>query len=611
MRDEGAVHGDALGIERAHQDSAVGFRPSKPLAWGRADWFWLSGLALAIYAAYFRAVRFEFVFDDRPLILQNPLLLSWNSIPRFFTEHLVAFLHPHSQGTYYRPILSMWLLINRKAWALNPLAWHLSTLTLHVLATFVVFMLARRILACRFGAGLAALVFALHPAHVESAAWVMGLPDPLMTLFAVLALVLYLRARGSEDRNRLLWQAASWALYGLAILTKEVALVLPFLIFTYEWLFPLAPSRVHGRRKLSARFLQALRPVLPFLVVTAIYLVARWAAIGGLSHAVTPIPWRTLVATWPMVLWLHLRILLWPVGLCAFYDVPYVTNPGFANCALPLIALVACGLFLGWVSSKSPRAAFATVSLFLPMLLLLNLRVFPEGEILHDRFMYFPSVGFALLMGLGAEALVTSKGLKLSTKIARAALVFAAGVTLGVATFHYVGFWANDWTLYGRSLAIAPGNKLAANNLASDLADQGRYQEAIPLYRQILDRDQNYSLANYNLGYCLYKAGMYDEAAKYLTHAIALNPSEADAYMFLGMADFRSGRIPQAIRCLQKGIDLNPGNARYHFVLGVVLRSHGDLPAARQEFTAAVSLNPGLSDAREQLAQMDQQQRGK
>jgi len=245
------------------------------------------------------------------------------------------------------------------------------------------------------------------------------------------------------------------------------------------------------------------------------------------------------------------------------------------------------------------------------MLLLLNLRVFPEGEIVHDRFMYFPSVGFALLIGLGAEVLVTLSGLKVPTRVYGTAIVLALGVVFGGATVHYCGFWANDWTLYGRSLAIAPGNKLAANNLASDLADLGRYQEAIPIYQQILRRDPNYWLGIYNLGYCLYKTGRYKEACNYLARAITLDPSEPEPFVYLGMANFRVGRTVEAIAYLREGVALNPGDARYHFGLGMVLKAQGDLRAARQEFAAALALDPSLSDAREQIAEIDRQQPAK
>lgn len=354
--------------------------PAPSPAWARVDLAWMAGLCLATYACYIPALHFDFVFDDRPFILQNPLLLSWRSIPRFFTAHLVWFLHPHARGTYYRPGLLLWLWVQRHLWHLNPVGWHLSTLTLHVLASLSVYVLARDFLRTRYGAAIAALVFALHPAHVESAAWIMGLPDPLMTLLGVSAMICHIHSRQSQGRSRKVWTGVALLMYTGAILTKEVALTLPALVFVFEWIFPRTPSNVAPKPSFVARFREALMPTWGYWFVTAVYLVARRAALGGLSYSLTPLPWRTLVATWPVVLWSHLKLLLWPVGLSAFYDVPYVTHPGLVNFVLPFVAVAAVGLGVLWLGRKSQRAAFAGVWLFLPMALLLNLRVFPPGK---------------------------------------------------------------------------------------------------------------------------------------------------------------------------------------------------------------------------------------
>ena len=576
------------------------------LPWVRADFAWLAGLCFAAYAFYLQVLRFDFVFDDRPFILQNPWLLSWRFTPRFFTAHLVAFLHPHSQGTYYRPCLLLWLLIQRKLWNLNPMGWHLSTLTLHVLAALSVYLLAREILGCRFSAGVAALVFALHPAHVESTAWIMGLPDPLFALFAVSAMVCHIHRRQNQGRSRKVWATASLLLYAAAILTKEVALTLPTLIFAFEWIFPLEPvAAPNGSKGLAERFRDAFIPTLGYWGVTAVYLAARWAAIGGLSHPLTPLSWQTMVATWPMVLWSHLKVLVWPVGLSPFYDVPYTANFGLMDFVLPLVAVAAGVLILLRLGWKSPRVAFAAIWLLLPMALLLNLRVFPAGEFVHDRFMYFSSVGFSLLIALAAERLAASPAFPFSIRSRQAITVAALGIILGGATVYYCRFWANDWVLYGRALAIAPGNNLATNNLAADLSDVGRYDEAIALYERILARSPDYALAQYNLGYCQYRSGRFEEARRNLTRAIILTPAEPEPYVYLGLTNFRTGHGEEAVANLRHAVEISPENARYRFTLGMVLKAQGDMREARNEFASALALDPTLSAAREQLLEIE------
>ena len=123
------------------------------------DAAWMAGLCVVIYALYLPVLKFDFVFDDRPFILRNPWIMSWHYLPRFFTAHLVAFLNPHSQGTYYRPFSLIWLLVNEKLWGPHPEGWHFSTVTVHVLTAVAVYVLARRTFFDHFGAGVAAPSF--------------------------------------------------------------------------------------------------------------------------------------------------------------------------------------------------------------------------------------------------------------------------------------------------------------------------------------------------------------------------------------------------------------------------------------------------------------------
>jgi Flp pilus assembly protein TadD len=575
------------------------------LPWTRQDAAWLAGLCALVYAVYLPVLKFGFVFDDRPFILRNPWILSWRYAPRFFTAHLVAFLNPHSQGTYYRPFLLLWLSVNQKLWGLHPAGWHFSTLTLHVLAALAVYALARGILLGRLGAGVAATVFALHPVHVESTAWIMGFPDPLMTLLGVSAFACYVEGRRGKSR---IWLGAALLVYAAAISTKEVALVLGPLLFVYEWIFGQPPSPAGGGTRLGTRFLNSLAPTLAFWGVTAVYLAARWKALGGFTHPLTALTWQTMVATWPEVLWRHLQLLLWPVGLSPFYDVPYVTHPGLTDFVLPLVAFTSCVLLMLLWGGKSPHVLFAAVWLFMPMLLLLNLRVFPEGEIVHDRFMYFPSVGFSFLMALAVERLVMARDLPFSSGARKVGVVAVLAIGLGGATAYYRQFWSDDLTLYTRAVTMAPASELANNNLAATEADRGRYEDAMLICERILARDPNYALAQYNLGYCQYKMGRYDEARTNLARAIALSPADPQAFVYLGLTDFRIGRMAEAAASLHQAVWLSPDNASYRFSLGMVLKVQGEWRAAREQFAAALALAPGLADARKQIAEIDGKQ---
>jgi Flp pilus assembly protein TadD len=230
--------------------------------------------------------------------------------------------------------------------------------------------------------------------------------------------------------------------------------------------------------------------------------------------------------------------------------------------------------------------------------------VFPPGEIVHDRFMYFSSVGYSLLVALGLEWFVTIPAPPPSIRMRQAGTVAASIVLLGAATVYYGRFWANDWVLYGRALSVAPGNNLATNNLAVDLADEGRYSEAIALEQRVLERDPDYAIAQYNIGYCQYRSGRWEEARRNLARAIALSPADPEAYVYLGLTEYREGQFAGAATSLRRAVEISPENARYRFTFGLMLKALGDLAGARAEFQTALELDPTLSAAHEQLGEI-------
>ena len=145
------------------------------LPWNRLDTL-VAGLeALLVVLVYARTLRFEFVLDDIPLILKNPLvLIPWRTIPRFFTEGYFDRIFPDSPANDYRPLLSVWLLVNQRLWGFSPAGWHLTAILLLALVTLGVYALGRRLFQDRRQAAIAGALFALHPVHVECAAWVIG-----------------------------------------------------------------------------------------------------------------------------------------------------------------------------------------------------------------------------------------------------------------------------------------------------------------------------------------------------------------------------------------------------------------------------------------------------
>jgi tetratricopeptide (TPR) repeat protein len=550
-------------------------------------------LACAIaFLAYVPTLGFQFVYDDEPQIIQNPAIHAWHYWPHYFTSHAWAELVPNVRGNYYRPLFLLWFRLNHAMFGLDPKGWHLTTVICHVIATYLVFTLVGRLTADRLVAFSAATLFGLHPVHIESVAWVSGVTDPLMAIFLIGSFLAYLRFR---QGNRWGWMGLALTLFGLGLLEKETTVVLGPLVFVYAWLYA-------EQRAWVSRFASALKHSLPFLALTVMYLALRAHVLRGLSHTVTPLAWSSIALTEPSIVWLYFRHLLLPVGLSGLYGLPYVNKPESAAFVGPAALLLALILAVAWgirLLEDARLALFACCWIALPILPVLWLRAYAEGDIAHDRYLYIPSFGFVLLVSLCLAGIAnywraTRTTLQLGG-LAALALAYAIG------TVTQQTYWASDLLLYERAYRIAPQDNLICNDLGTALMDAGHPSGAIALYSQVLAREPGYWLSNYNLGYTYYKIGKLRDAEAFLRRAISINAMDSDQYIYLGLSVWRQGRADEAVQYIQHAIEIRPSAPGYHFVLGVIRQDQNNLAAAESEFALELKYYPESDAARQRL----------
>ena len=564
----------------------------------------LFGIVLAVtFAVYAQTLTFQFVHDDVGQIVENPAVQSWHYLSQYFTAQVWAGVSPEILGNYYRPLFLIWLRINDALFGMRPWAWHLTTLLIHLAVTCLVYLLARRILRDHVTALLAALIFGIHPVHIEAVAWVSGVTEPLLALLLIPAFLLYLKKREQPEKSQT-WMTLSLVFYALAMLEKETALALPVIIFCYEWIQRREAAELTTRGALLHRALFALRSTLPYLFVIPFYALIRVHALKAFSYVITAMPLSTVVLTWPSLLWFWVKHLFWPVGLSTFYDLPAVTEPNLRNFTLPLlgVVVVATGLLLG--AQRHREVALAAVWLVLPLLPLLDIRVFVKNDFAHDRYLYLPSIGFAIIVAFALRRLplpgATVKGLPAVPAVSALLLT----PLLGFATIWQSFYFADSLSFYQHNVASAPHNSIAKTNLATLFSKQGKYGPAIELYEQVLSRDPNDWHANYNLGFTYYRLGNLEAAEHYLLTAIQIKPTNPDEYLYLGMARFKLGRAEEAAAAIRRAIRIRPQAFGYHFALGIVLKTRGDLSGALQQFREELVLNPEETAAREQMEEI-------
>ena len=577
--------------------------------WLTPQRFLLLLVLFSTFIVYGGTLEFGFVYDDHELIVENAYVHSWAYLRHYFREPMWGQFSSIGIQNYYRPLLDVWLRINHVLFGVRSWGWHLTSVLAHIAATWLVYALVRRLTNEGWTAILAGMIFGLHPAHTEAVAWISGVAEPLAALCLIPAFLCYLRQRERTGKSPG-WLAASLLLYALAMLAKETALVLPLVVFGYDWLY--RPGAMGQSRwgSFMERVRGALFSTLPYLALTAAYLLVRVKVIGGLSHVMTPLPFSTMIFTWPSLLWFYIQHLLWPVGLSEFYDTPYVRDPDLRHFVLPLAGLAVVAVGLRWYSKRRREVAFASAWLLLPLLPVLNIRAFPIGEVAHDRYLYLPSVGFAMIVAFALRQLRWGPAKLLGQP---AIQVISAGLLagmLGFGTAYGSLIWASDLALSYRGVAAAPHNARAWNNLGRAWGDRGLFDQAAKHFTKAVELEPGLWDANYNLAFLYSQQGEYKEAERYLERATRIDPFDSRAFMLQGTVKTRLGRLEEAAAAFARAIELSPEAAGYHFQLGMVYKMEGNLPAALKEFRSELEHPPENAAAREQIKEIEERLRG-
>lgn len=556
-------------------------------------------LVLAVTLLAYAAVSsFQFVYDDEAQIVHDSFVQQWRYLPAYFTTHVWEYIVPYMKGNYYRPIFMIWLLLNFKLFGLHPGAWHLAVVALHLVVTWQVYRLALRMLGNEPAALVSAALFGLHPVHAEAVAWISGATEPLAAMLMLASLLSYMAFR---ERQRARDYAISLTWFCLALFAKEPAVMVPVLLLGYDVLLPDDTALPMVKRVRSS-----LARLIPFAVLIAAYLAARFHALHALGYQIAVVSLKTNVLTTPSLLAFYVRLLLLPTRLSTFYDTGYVTTTKAALFpALLCVAAVAFAVATFW-RRRSGVAAFALAVLVLPLLPLMKLSVLPRGEIAHDRYLYFPSIGFALLLGL-LFRWVYQRGIAWERRI-------ATGAVFGIAALYFVGtmvqslYWVDNLVLYARGVTIAPNNVLARTELANELLVRGRAEDAIAQYRDVLRRDPQFWLARINLGYAEYLTNDCERASRDLQLASYLNAMDARTFFFLGQCRFRLGDREAGIALMRHGIDLDPRMPHFRVLLADALVETGteqNLRSALELYRTEARGNPAHPTAARRASELE------
>jgi protein O-mannosyl-transferase len=529
-------------------------------------------LFLSTYVVFSGTLSNLFVHDDIPQVLENPFLRNLGMWTRIFTGSVWSFRGPAQHDNMYRPLqfIIYWALYRLRG--PDPVIFHFFLLMFYAASVWLVFRLAHTLLANSLVAFVGALLWGLHPLHVETAAWISALPDVGAAFFYLLGFLLFVRADRSADRLAVRHILAAAAFFP-ALFFKEMALSFPLLILVYWFFLP-------GKHSWSKRVFHGLI----YLVPVAVYSAIRIAVLGRFSEAphLFQASWR-LGAGAVALLGENAKLFFWPAHLSIFRSFNLATS---LHSPWPEVAIVilAAALFL---RHREPMAGFLIIWWGVTLLPCLDIR--QVNAAVSDRFSLLPSVGPCLVLSYVALDWLPShvtRSQSTPTLLGAMAVLMALWIVQDVRTVRH---WHDNVSLWDQAYAASPDSPVAHMlrgsllqqrdgkldaaaeeyrialklNQASErplpgvtaecsvllgaVANmQGRMQEAVDDYKQALRAVPGYSLAYKALGIVYFPRGDYAEAKRYFQRAVELDPQEVESRFYLGTCDMKLGEPREA-----------------------------------------------------------------
>ena len=564
---------------------------------------WLALLILLTALPYLPVLRYGFVYDDAAQavgavaaqVSQSPVEFFFSSVWDFRNSAVAM------NSRYYRPVFHTWLRINAAIFGDSPAGWHLATLAVHLAVTALVFCLLRRHFEEAWAAFVGALLFGVHPVHLESVAWISGATDPLATLGILGSFLLWLR---KVDTHRLQPQIGSLFCFAAALLAKEIALSLPAIIFVYVLAGRCGNTSVLESKKY--RLLAAAWEAIPFVALSVAYFAVRKAAVPALRNA--SLPWvshREAILTLPSAILFYLRHLIWPVGLTVFPGVRLVSSAKDPHFWAPLIVFIAaavCAVWL-WQNKGADGIALPALAWFaLPLLPVVDLAVFFRDDFVHDRYLYLPSVGMAFCCAAAARLFIGAAPTAARRRVGVAAIT-ALVLVAAASTAAQSPVWRNNVTLYSRAAQLS-ANPVPRIYLAIEYLNLRRVPEAKEIFEKVAQDTPSSWSANYYLGSIDYQLKDFPSAEVHLRRAIELDPAEPEEYVNLGLTLLGEQQPGEAEFQLRGALARNPDGEGLHYALGLSLIAQGKIDAAKTELREELKRRSSNTALREQIEKL-------
>lgn len=539
-----------------------------------------------------------FLYDDKPLIVENAFIKSFNNAGRVFLTDLHYFgsskLAQGRKVSYYRPVIALSFMADFFLWGLNSFGYHLTNVLFHICNAVLIFILAQTLVPDKRIGIIASLLFLVHPINTEAVTYISGRGDPVSLFFILISLLFFVHHAKKHGKTFSIPNLLSGVFFALALLTRENNISFIFILsaYLYVWQKP---------GKISRYFYN----LLPHIIILALFLIFRIGVLGiSAPLGLIQDPIRIRLMTLPKVIFEYLSLLLFPRDLHmgrTLAPVRTIASPYFI---FPFAVVLLIFVFISRSLKKDKFLQFSVlwaVVTFLPFSSVIT----PLTTYIAEHWIYIPFAGVSLAAGIYAAGLFDKfKKYKLLIAIALLAIFsYYAAITIDQNRN-----WKSAEAFYKRTSELEKGDYRLKVNLAVNKLQEGQNNEAIKLLNSVLNSMPKEKAATelgmYHFG-IVYKTlgdayrakGDLEGAIGYYLKAIDINPKFSDAYNELGSCYFKKGDEKGAVEAYEKSITFSPDTWQPYANLGQYYLEKGDLSKARRYWGKVLELKPGFADA--------------
>ena len=546
----------------------------------RAEFLIAFGLFLSVFLVYNSIPTFEFNnYDDLHYIVENPVVqkgLTLSNIYWAFTSFSVSNWHPVT-----------WLshMLDCSLFGMNPGGHYWTNLLLHSLNSILLFIILLKMTGGPWRSAFVAVLFAVHPLHVESVVWVSERKDLLSAFFAFLTIWAYWSYTVNSGR-KFYWTSVS--LFAAGLMSKPMLVTLPFVLVLLDY-WPL--GRLRQRISMALLWAQ-LREKMPFLVLSLISSAMTISAQQNAMYSMQEFPLEARLGNAVLSYFRYLGKTFWPDDLAFFYPFPgFMETGAVVICAAALIGLTLVAFRLARIAPYFPVGWLWYLGTLVPVIGIVQV----GSQSMADRYTYIPLVGIFIILVWGTEAV---SGYFKHVKVAAFALGCALSLALAVNANVQASHWKNSKAIYTHALNVIPGNYVAHNNLGVAFIKERDFSSAEINFREAVKIHPDYSQAIYNLAVLYELQNRLDESIsaykRFLRTEKGVDPVlRANGRIKLAMALLKKGQMEEAESEIKEAVSSQPDNAAARNSYGVILAHQKRITAAREQFEKALILDPG------------------